>query len=179
MLPPNPKNTTEASLVKVLIFFSCTVNRVRFAAVQQSTATTGKINNRLCEVTPNCCRQSGKSAGRFTNETTNFSVQWCVWRNTWANVYKVINILDVLLIKLDCWWNIFPWLRTLVFLRLIVRPKYEHTDENWLNSVCRSWAEWATSAASSSNHLLRWSVLLLIFKFTLLHFIITILPLTS
>ena len=33
----------------------------------------------------------------------------------------------------------------------MVRPKSEHADENWLSSVCRSWAEWATSAASSAK----------------------------
>ena len=31
-----------------------------------------------------------------------------------------------------------PWLRTLVFLRLMVRPKSEHADENGLSSVCNS-----------------------------------------
>ena len=42
-------------------------------------------------------------------------------------------------------------LRNLVFLRLMVRPNSEHADEHWSNSVCRSWAEWATSAASSAK----------------------------
>ena len=31
----------------------------------------------------------------------------------------------------------FPWLRTLVFLRLTVRPKSEHADENLIISVCK------------------------------------------
>ena len=33
----------------------------------------------------------------------------------------------------------------------MVRPNSEHTDENWFNSVCRFWVEWATSAASSAK----------------------------
>ena len=33
----------------------------------------------------------------------------------------------------------------------MVRPNSEHADENWFNIVCRSWAEWATSAASSAK----------------------------
>ena len=31
-----------------------------------------------------------------------------------------------------------PWLETLFFLRLMVRPKSEHAGENWFNSVYRS-----------------------------------------
>ena len=33
----------------------------------------------------------------------------------------------------------------------MARPNSEHADKNWINSVCRSWAEWATSAASSAK----------------------------
>ena len=43
-----------------------------------------------------------------------------------------------------------PWIRTLLILSLMVSPKSEHADKNWLNSVCRSWAEWARNVASKS-----------------------------
>ena len=33
----------------------------------------------------------------------------------------------------------------------MVRPTFEHADEKWFNSVCKSSAEWATSAASSAK----------------------------
>ena len=61
-----------------------------------------------------------------------------------------------------------PWLKTLVFLRLIVRPMSEHADENWLSSVYRSWAEWAMSAASSAKRRSR-AVKLFTFCFALRH----------
>ena len=50
---------------------------------------------------------------------------------------------------------------TLVFLRLIVRPN-EHAYKNWLSSICRSWAEWATSSASLAK---RRSRIVTIFRF--------------
>ena len=56
-----------------------------------------------------------------------------------------------------------PWLRILVFFRLIVRPKSEHAKETF-SSICRSWVEWATSAASSANRRLR---MVTIFRFRL------------
>ena len=49
---------------------------------------------------------------------------------------------------------------------LIVRPKSEHADENWLSSVCRSWAEWATSAVSSAKRRSR-TVKIFTFRFAL------------
>ena len=88
-----------------------------------------------------------KSAWSLTNATIYFCVQWCVWDYNWAKVYKVFffnfqhhcHLIDG---KISV-----TWLRTLVFLRLIVKSKSEHADENWLSSVCRSWDKWATSAA--------------------------------
>ena len=42
-----------------------------------------------------------------------------------------------------------PWIRTLVFLKLMIRSNFEHADEKRLLNVFRFWPEWATSAASS------------------------------
>ena len=33
----------------------------------------------------------------------------------------------------------------------MVMPKSEHANKNWFSSICRSWAEWATSAAPSAK----------------------------
>ena len=99
---------------------------------------------------PNSCSQPSGSV--YIDATINFFVQWCVWRNTWAKVYNVFFTFSIYLLSiLICGGIYVPWLRALVFLRLKVRPKSEHADENWLSSVFRSWVEWVTSAASSAK----------------------------
>ena len=54
--------------------------------------------------------------------TINLSVHWCV-RHIRAEVYTYFNIFDVLVFDLD------SWLRTLNFLRLMVRPKSKHAEK--------------------------------------------------
>ena len=55
-----------------------------------------------------------------------------------AKEYKVFKFsISLLLIFIGCKTSV-PWLGTLVFLRLIVRSKPEHSDEIWLSSfLCK------------------------------------------
>ena len=83
----------------------------------------------------NYSRLSSKRSWSFTNATINLSVHWCVWRNTRVKVYKVFNVFDVLVIDLNCRWNICSLAWDFSYLRLMVSPKSEYAEENLFNSV--------------------------------------------
>ena len=89
-------------------------------------------------------RRMSKSAWIFTHATINLSVHWHVWRNT-----KFLTISIYLSSIMIVGGIYFPW--DINFLKLMVRPKSEHAEQNWFDSVCIFWGEWATKAASSEK----------------------------